>query len=60
MWFKANKLTLNFGKTFFMEFTINYKTNININVDCIKTVEIFTTKLLGLKIDDNLNCKKTN
>jgi hypothetical protein len=31
-WFKVNKLTLNFDKTYFMKFATNNKTCINLNI----------------------------
>jgi hypothetical protein len=58
-WFKASKLTLNFDKTDFMKFATNNKTSINFNIACDnKTIEVLTTKFLGLQIDNNLNWKK--
>jgi hypothetical protein len=57
-WFKANKLISNSDKTNFRKFTTNNKTSINFNVGYDKTIEVVTTKFLGLQIDNNLNRKK--
>jgi hypothetical protein len=50
-WFKANKLTSHFHKTNLMKFATN-KTSINFNIGYDKTIEVLTTKILGLQIDN--------
>ena len=58
-WFRANKLTLNVGKTVYMLF--RGKENIatdHIIVDSEKLIESKNTKFLGLWMDKNLNWKK--
>jgi hypothetical protein len=58
-WFKANKLSLNFGKTNFITFATNNKTCIHLNIGYDKTnEEVLTTEFHGLQIDNNLKWKK--
>ena len=58
-WFRANKLTLNVGKTVYMLF--RGKENIatdHITIGSEKLIESENTKFLGLWVDKNLNWKK--
>ena len=58
-WFRANKLTMNVGKTVYMLF--RGKENIttdHITIDSEKLIESENTKFLGLWMDKNLNWKK--
>ena len=58
-WFRANKLTLNVGKTVYMLF--RGKENIatdQITIDSERLIESENTKILGLWMDKNLNWKK--
>jgi hypothetical protein len=44
-----------------MKFTTGKKTSINFNIGYDdKTIEVVTTKFLGLQIDNNLNWKKAH
>ena len=55
-WFKANRLTLNLGKTVYMFFgnsKCNSKPNLKINQITLEPVE--STKFLGMWVDENLN-----
>ena len=57
-WFKNNKLTLNYNKTFYMIFStkkINY--NFEIKIDNSVICEKQTVKYLGINIDAKLNWK---
>jgi hypothetical protein len=48
IWFKANKLALNFVKTYFMKFATNSKACINLNISYDdKTLEELGTIMLG-------------
>ena len=58
-WFRANKLTMNVGKTVYMLF--RGKENIttdHITIDSEKLIESKNTKFLGLLMEENLNLKK--
>jgi hypothetical protein len=57
-WIKVNKLTLNFDKTNFMKFCTTNENCVNLSIGYeAKTIEVETTKFLGLQIDNNLNWK---
>ena len=58
-WFKANKLTLNLGKSVCMLFNKRKSsaTKIKITVDGITLPQVSETKFLGVWIDSNLNWK---
>lgn len=57
-WTKANKLAFNFDRITFFKFCIKNKTRINWNRGYDdKTIEMDTTKFLGLQIYSNLNWK---
>ena len=58
-WFKANKLTLNLGKSVCMLFSPKNSsaTTINITVEGIRLPQVFETKFLGVWIDSKLNWK---
>ena len=56
IWFKANKLSLNVGKTKFMLFTgkRNLKTNYALNIDGILIEKVDHFKFLGIHLDNEL------
>jgi hypothetical protein len=56
-WIKANKFTLHFDKTKFVKFYTNNKTHLNLNIGYDKTIEVETSKFLGLQTDNTLNWK---
>jgi hypothetical protein len=58
-WIKANKLTLNFGKTNFMKICTTNKNCVNLGIgyEDKTTDEVETTKFLGLQFYNNLNWK---
>lgn len=59
-WTKANKLKLNFDKTNFAKFYTTNKNYVNLGTWYErKTIEVGTTKFLGLQVDNNLNWKNT-
>ena len=61
LWVKANKLSLNIDKTYFMLFTPKTfprnMDNITIHVDGKPIMEVHETKFLGVIIDNDLNWK---
>lgn len=57
VWFKANKLSLNIGKTHYILFRNKGKkmnNNLTIKIDGTKIDQVCTTKFLGLYIDEGL------
>jgi hypothetical protein len=58
-WFKANLLSLNIDKTYFMQFstTNSYVTDLNITYNNNKIYKISNMKFLGLQIDNILSWK---
>jgi len=55
-WVKANKQGLYLGKINCMKFSANIKIYVNLNISYgNKTVEVLTSKFLGLQILSNLN-----
>ena len=58
-WLAANKLSLNVGKSSFMNFSLNNKkaNSINLNMNSIKIQEKEVVKYLGTLIDNKLNWK---
>ena len=65
-WLKANKLSLNIGKTTFMLFKnrhntrLTYPNNIMVNIDNIPISRVSHTKFLGVLLDDNLTWNQHN
>jgi hypothetical protein len=61
-WFRVNSSSLNFDKTYFLQFMIKHNSEININISCdnkwIK--EIKNTRFLGLDIASSLSWKDHN
>ena len=59
-WFRANKLTLNVGKTVMLLFRATNCNNVSeyIEIDNMKLYESECTKFLGVWIDNKLNWKK--
>ena len=57
-WFKANKLSLNVNKTKFMIFpnTTNVTSNMQIKVGDNQIEQVANFKLIGIILDQNLNC----
>jgi hypothetical protein len=58
-WFKANLLTLNFDKTYYIQFITKNSSTININIgyDNKQITNSTSTKFLGLIIDNMLSWK---
>ena len=56
-WFKANELSLNLRKTVCMAFFIPQDWAQTVSIGEIKIPNIYTTKVLGIHIDDHLNWK---
>jgi len=58
-WFRSNSLSLNFGKTYFVQFRTKnrYETNLKITCDNKLIKETKNTKILGLNIDSSLSWK---
>ncbi len=56
-WFRANKLSLNVGKTNFMIVKANNTINLNqtININNNQVQQVTHVKFLGLFLDENLN-----
>ena len=58
-WFRANLLSLNIRKTFFIIFTNKKYLNADILIDNIAVTRQYETKFLGVIITYNLNWKNT-
>jgi len=57
-WFRGNSLSLNFDKTYFLQFRSKNMYEINIKISCDKLIkETKNTKFLGLDIDSSLSWK---
>jgi len=58
-WFKSSPLSLNFDKTYFVQFRTKnrYETNLKITCDNKLIKEIKNTKFLGLNVDSSLSWK---
>jgi hypothetical protein len=56
-WFKANLLTLNFDKTYYIQFMTKNSSTINIGYDNKQIANSTSTKCLGLIIDNMLSWK---
>ena len=56
-WFKANKLSLNLRKTVYMAFFVPQDLAQTVTNGEIKIPNVYTTKFLGIHIDDQLNWK---
>ena len=58
-WFRSNSLSLNFDKTYFLQFRPknSYKINIKISCDNKLITDTRNTKFLGLDIDSSLSWK---
>jgi hypothetical protein len=58
-WFRGNSLSLNFDKTFFLQFRSKNRYEINIKISCDNKLikETKPTKFLGLDIDSSLSWK---
>ena len=59
VWFRGNSLSLNFDKTYFLQFSTksNYEINIKITCDNKLIKETKNTNFLGLDIDSSLTWK---
>ena len=59
IWLRANKLSLNIGKTHFMLFSNKKRRHydLNIKIDETKIEEVKKTKFLGVIIDNKLTWK---
>ena len=56
-WFKANKLSFNLRKTVCMAFFVAQDGAQTVSIGEIKIANVYTTKFLGIHIDDQLNWK---
>ena len=58
-WFQINQLSLNLGKTYYMQFMskTSHPFNININHKTNRIDNVFCTKFLGLTLDSTLSWK---
>jgi hypothetical protein len=57
MWFKSNKLTINFGNTHFMQFTTKNSHLMDVDVNYAKksTSKAYDTRFLGIYVDGTLS-----
>jgi len=58
-WLQINLLSLNLGKTYYMQFMskINHSVNININHKTNRNTNVYCTNFLGLTLDSTLSWK---
>ena len=58
-WFQINQLSLNLGKTYYMQFMskTSHPINININLKTNRIDNVYCTKFLGLILDSTLSWK---
>jgi len=56
-WFQINQLSLNLGKTYYMQFMsqTSHSINININLKTNQIDNVYCTKFLGLILDSTLS-----
>jgi hypothetical protein len=57
MWFKSNKLTMNFGKTYFMHFKTknSHLTDVDVNYANKSIYKAYDTRFLGIFVDSTLH-----
>ena len=59
MWFKSNKLTMNFGKTYFMHFKTknSHLMDVDVNYANKSIYKAYDTRFLGIYVDSTLSWK---
>jgi hypothetical protein len=60
LWFKANVLSLNFNKTYYLQFWTKNYIDSTLDINCLNKniANSSYTKFLGLMVDDNLTWNK--